>query len=676
MSESGTGGKVVTLRPRSAGPIAPPPLPPLPAACEPPSAAAAGVVDRQERGPGGGVPGLPGVEQMDGPPLALMMPPPPPLGGGGGGPGDGDDGVGEGEFAPPSPADPDNPTGRETLQICLAILTAMGVAAAQGMWHRARHRQAVADQSRAAADKAQAKAAGVSHEAGPRRRSGGSQTGGGGGTGSSGPGRRHRRSESPHGPSGGGSRKRRGPDDGKGGRDRPTSPKPPKAPKADRGGRAAPETGPRGSRRRRDGTGGSSGLGERPCVQTKKRKPRKGGKNGKGGSGDGASPKQPKQSKQPRGKRPGDNDGPKNEAPKTKRPKNTVRWKAPRKPAPGPGDDKAIPKRKRWRRAPDDVFDPTKPGAKRRKKGGGDKRRGHRLWWLRWVWTSSPGWLKRWRARHKKADSTATGSATGSTATAGTAGESSETGRESWARTPPPPPRGAEWMRPPPGADRTVWVTVERVDVPGAGPRPWPPGPEHAALAAAVPAFHGPAGTSTAVDATPVTAPTAQPSAAQQSAAARAAAVPTPTTGGPMPSFVPAPRTSSAGAGAQYRDAELTVYDVIEADADMAEEITEGAEEALATAAGCERLMTKLEVVHAAIVELKVPGVLADMLVRLMDKTNTVKARAEAIAANLPGAAEAIATAGGNAAARHQNPADVTRDQGHVRPAERDYHQE
>jgi hypothetical protein len=124
----------------------------------------------------------------------------------------------------------------------------------------------------------------------------------------------------------------------------------------------------------------------------------------------------------------------------------------------------------------------------------------------------------------------------------------------------------------------------------------------------------------------------------------------------------------------QYRDAELTVYDVIDADADMAEEITEGVDEAIKAADGCDRLMNKLEALHAKILDLKVPGSLPGMVARLMEKTATVKAKADAIAAALPRASEAISTAGSNAEARHRHPADVTRDMGHTRPADRDYH--
>lgn len=126
----------------------------------------------------------------------------------------------------------------------------------------------------------------------------------------------------------------------------------------------------------------------------------------------------------------------------------------------------------------------------------------------------------------------------------------------------------------------------------------------------------------------------------------------------------------------QYRDAELTIHDVIEAAADMAEEITDGVVEAQRSAAGCDALLERLEALHAKIVDLRVPGVLEGMVVGLMEQTAVVKARAEAIAENLPRAAEAIATAGSNAEARHKPLADAVRDAGHTRPAERDYHEE
>ncbi|GAA1401530.1 hypothetical protein GCM10009639_43920 [Kitasatospora putterlickiae] len=130
------------------------------------------------------------------------------------------------------------------------------------------------------------------------------------------------------------------------------------------------------------------------------------------------------------------------------------------------------------------------------------------------------------------------------------------------------------------------------------------------------------------------------------------------------------------GHGTQYADADLTIYDVIEADADMAEEIMEGADDARRAAEGCERLLGHLEALHAKVVELKVPGVLEGMVAALIDHAGTVKARAEAVAETIPAASEAIATAGTNAAARHKPLADAVRDAGHTAPAERDYHNE
>jgi hypothetical protein len=134
---------------------------------------------------------------------------------------------------------------------------------------------------------------------------------------------------------------------------------------------------------------------------------------------------------------------------------------------------------------------------------------------------------------------------------------------------------------------------------------------------------------------------------------------------------VPVPRTST-----QYADSELTIYDVIDADGDMAEEILAGAADAQEAADGCETLITRLEALHAKITDLKVPGVLEGWVLLLVDKATTVQAKAEAVAATIPAAAEAIATAGSNAEARHRHPADVTADMGHSAPAERDYHNE
>ncbi|MET8479277.1 hypothetical protein ABZV68_19085 [Streptomyces clavifer] len=148
---------------------------------------------------------------------------------------------------------------------------------------------------------------------------------------------------------------------------------------------------------------------------------------------------------------------------------------------------------------------------------------------------------------------------------------------------------------------------------------------------------------------------------------------------------IPASRTGGTGVtvpvptrapSTQYADSDLTIYDVIDSDADMAEEIMAGVDEANAAAEGCEKMMTKLEALHQKIVDLKVPGVLEGWVLILAEKAVSVKAKAEALAEKLPAASEAIRTAGENAERRHKPLADVTRDHGHAAPAERDYHVE
>lgn len=136
---------------------------------------------------------------------------------------------------------------------------------------------------------------------------------------------------------------------------------------------------------------------------------------------------------------------------------------------------------------------------------------------------------------------------------------------------------------------------------------------------------------------------------------------------------VPVPTKSP---NTQYGDSELTIFDVIESDADMAEEIMEGVDEARAAAEGCEKMMTRLEALHQKIVDLKVPGVLEGWVLILAEKAVSVKAKAEALAEKLPAASEAIRTAGENAERRHRPLADAVRDAGHTAPAERDYHVE
>ncbi|MFK0223271.1 hypothetical protein ACIQWN_34440 [Streptomyces vinaceus] len=153
---------------------------------------------------------------------------------------------------------------------------------------------------------------------------------------------------------------------------------------------------------------------------------------------------------------------------------------------------------------------------------------------------------------------------------------------------------------------------------------------------------------------------------------APAGAIPAARTGGSVVT-VPVPTKAPS---TQYADSDLTIYDVIDSDADMAEEVMAGVDEARAAADGCEKMMTRLEALHEKIVELKVPGVLEGWVLILAEKAVSVKAKAEALAEKLPAASEAIRTAGDNAERRHKPLADAVRDAGHAAPAERDYHVE
>ncbi len=206
---------------------------------------------------------------------------------------------------------------------------------------------------------------------------------------------------------------------------------------------------------------------------------------------------------------------------------------------------------------------------------------------------------------------------------------------------------GTGGFGPPPGWVHTDGLKVRRAD------RPDP----DADIAGAI--GRGPA----ALPRAPYSTPHARPGTTRPTP-------PTPPAGGP-PVTVPAPRPPS---GTQYADSDLTIGDVIEADADMAEEILQGADDARLAAEGCEKLLGRLEALHARVIDLKVPGVLESMLAALIEKTEEVKAKAEAVAETIPAAAEAIAQAGHNAERRDKPVADVVRDQGHSAPAERQYH--
>lgn len=134
---------------------------------------------------------------------------------------------------------------------------------------------------------------------------------------------------------------------------------------------------------------------------------------------------------------------------------------------------------------------------------------------------------------------------------------------------------------------------------------------------------------------------------------------------------VPARRSAHVRGGS-----DLTIHGLVAADADMATEIAAGADEARLTALGCQQMLTRLEALAARIAELNVPGSLPGYVASLMDQASLVRADALAVASNLPRAAEAIASAGANARARHMPLAQAVVDAGLSAPAERDYHVE
>lgn len=528
----------------------------------------------------------------------------------------------DGAFAPVAMEDPDNPTARDTVQLAMALVTAMGVAAAQGMWHRARQRQAAADRARANADKVGGKGSAGSASGGSAGRGGGSGSADGGSRGSRGvlgrsraesSGRRSSGSGSGSGGHSGRSGDRRRPPGGSAG-ERPGSRSSEHAPKADKDGKRRParserkpktlarklaraeRRGRKKARRKLNRTG----PGAEPCVQNetpettteqshRKKRDKKRRSSGEPRTGRGkwkwkAAPKDPANSEA---------------QPEISRRK---RWKR---------DKPDSPEKKRWRfkrrrRNTSDGHRERRRQERDTRKQQREEARQERQRRRRW-WKASPDWLNRWRKRRS----------TGSPDGPETAGEHGSWDETSWT----------EWMRPPPWVDETDHFEVEVEVVRPNRPALNRPTPE---LLSAEHAHH------------------------QEGA----------------------PSMDAPVRPAQYGDAELTVYDVIDADSDMADEITAGVDEARATVAGCELLMTRLEMLHAKIVELRVPGVLAGMVTLLMEITVSVKVKAETIAAKLPAAAEAIRTAGANAEFRHRPLADAVRDAGHTRPAEREYHEE
>ncbi|MEW2467890.1 hypothetical protein AB0919_23140 [Streptomyces sp. NPDC046994] len=200
------------------------------------------------------------------------------------------------------------------------------------------------------------------------------------------------------------------------------------------------------------------------------------------------------------------------------------------------------------------------------------------------------------------------------------------------------PGADGEWLKPPPGWDVAYSVTIERE------PAPRPPrgaiGPGHKAL----PAGRG--------------------------------GVVTPTRTEPKVSpIVMGPAAAVGDVGdTQFVDADLTVYDLIDSDEDMGEQILQGVDHMRVVVSKCEGLKTGLENLYATCLQKKVPGVLVKWCIRLMERAGSVQDKAEALAASLPRASESILTARDVAVEADKRRADAVKDAGHVAPADRDYH--
>ncbi|MFI5621491.1 hypothetical protein [Streptomyces sp. NPDC051567] len=253
--------------------------------------------------------------------------------------------------------------------------------------------------------------------------------------------------------------------------------------------------------------------------------------------------------------------------------------------------------------------------------------------------------------------------------------------RRTREQTPPrqTPGEDGSWLRPPPGMEATYSTTITRDPMPPKNPPRRP-----AALTRGrgqLPPGSPPTPTPTPTPTVPSTpsgppAPPAGPGGAGGSG------------GPPAPAPVPGPRRKEAtplsGAvqhtvpvtSTQFTDSDLTVYDVIEADEDQAQEILAGAEHALLVAERCDRLAGAIEALKAELESKFVPGVLVGWCTRLIERAKVVEEKALAVAAGLPRASEAIAQAG-QLAAEHDRPvADLVRDMGHTAPAAASYHKE
>ncbi|MGK5545689.1 hypothetical protein ACSNOH_13295 [Streptomyces sp. URMC 127] len=200
------------------------------------------------------------------------------------------------------------------------------------------------------------------------------------------------------------------------------------------------------------------------------------------------------------------------------------------------------------------------------------------------------------------------------------------------------PGSDGEWLRPPPGWD--VTYTVEVI-------RPEPPRRQPAGITTGLKGL--PAGSSGQV---------------------------TPTRSVPKESPIVMGTAVAVGevGDTQFVDADLTVYDLIESDEEMGEQILQGVDHMNLVASKCEGLKSGLESLYAMCIEKKVPGVLVKWCIRLMERAGSVQDKAEALRDSLPRASEAILTARDTAIEADKLRADRVKEAGHVAPAEREYH--
>ncbi|GAA2417902.1 hypothetical protein ACFPFX_04705 [Streptomyces mauvecolor] len=197
-----------------------------------------------------------------------------------------------------------------------------------------------------------------------------------------------------------------------------------------------------------------------------------------------------------------------------------------------------------------------------------------------------------------------------------------------------------EWLKPPPGWDVAYSVTIERE----------PARPQRRQPAGITTGQKGlPAGTSGPV---------------------------TPTRSVPKESPIVMGTALAVGevGDTQFVDADLTVYDLIESDEEMGEQILLGVDHMKLVASKCEGLASGLESLYATCLKKKVPGVLTQWCIRLMERAGSVQDKAEALEVSLPRASEAILTARDTAVEADKLRADRVKEHGHVAPAEREYH--